>query len=63
MKKKKFLMFLGKNDIDFFNECGFLENDDNCLCLEFENILMEQYEDYLDYIKKEEKSISEMTSI
>ena len=42
-------------------EIGFSKIDINCLNLEFENILLEEHEDYLDYIKNEEKSINERT--
>ena len=36
-----------------------MENDINRLSVEFENILLEQNEDYLKYFKKEEESIIE----
>ena len=36
-----------------------LKDDINRLNLEFKNILMEQSEEYLDYIKNEEESIIE----
>ena len=52
-------MFLIKNDVDFLTQCGFLKNDINPLFFEFKNILLEQNEDYLDYVKNEEESISE----
>ena len=44
-------MFLIKNDVDFSTECGYLKNDIHRLRLEFKNISMEQYENYLDYKK------------
>ena len=40
---------------------GFIKRDLNRLNLEFENILMEENENYLDYIKNEEESIIEKT--
>ena len=50
-------MFLFKNDVDFFQKCGFLKNDSNRLYLEFENFSMEQIEEYLDHNKNEEESV------
>ena len=38
---------------------GFNKNDINRLNLEFKNILLEEHEEYLDYIKNEEESIIE----
>ena len=58
-RKLVILMFLIKNDSDLFKECGFLKSDINRLSLEFENILLEQNEDYLDHIENEEESIIE----
>ena len=60
-RKIVLLMFLTKNDVDLLNECGYIKNDINRLNLAFKNILMEQYEEYLDYIKNEEDSIIEKT--
>ena len=58
--KKIVILFLIKNDKDFLKECGFRKSDINrCLCLDFEIILIEQNEEYLDYIKNEEESIIE----
>ena len=53
------LMFLFQNEKNLLNEIGFSKNDVNRLNLEFKNILLEEYEDYLSYIKKEEESIIE----
>ena len=47
------------NDIKISEECGYLKNVNNRLCLEFKNILKEQNAEYLDYIRKEEESIIE----
>ena len=55
-------MFLNKNDVNFFYECGFLEGDINFLFKEFKNILLESIEDYLDHIKNQEESIVEIFS-
>ena len=37
-----------------------LKSDNNRLCLEWKNILMEQNQEYLIYIKIEEESCSEV---
>ena len=52
-------MFLIKNDADLLTECGYLKNDINSLNKALKNILLEQNEEDLDYIKNEEESISE----
>ena len=51
-RKIVLLMFLIKNDNDLLTECGFLKDDITRLNLEFKDILMEQNEEYLNYIKK-----------
>ena len=56
-RKIVFLLFLNKNDKDLLREVGFSERDINRLNLEFKNILIDQHEKYLDYIKNEEESI------
>ena len=58
-RKLVLLMFLNKNDFDLLNESGYLKNDNNCLNWEFKTILMEQNEENLDCIKKEEESVIE----
>ena len=58
-KKNILLIFLIQNDKNLLKEIGFSKNDINLLNLEFKNILLEQNEDYLDYIKNEEESIIE----
>ena len=55
-------MFLIKNDVKFLYQCGFLKGDINFLYKEFNNILLELNEDYLDYIKNEEAAIIEKIS-
>ena len=52
-------MFLIKIDKDLLLAIGFSERDINRSNLELKNILLEQHEEYLDYIKNEEKSIFE----
>ena len=58
-KKIALLLFLFQNDKDLLREVGFSESDFNCLNLEFEIILMEEHEEYLDYVKDLEDSIVE----
>ena len=58
-RKTVLLMFLIKDDKNSLKEIGFSKNDNNLLSLEFKNILLEEYEQYLDYIKNEEKSLFE----
>ena len=50
------LMFLLMNNVDNLQECGFLKDDNNRLCLEFFIISIEQFEEELNYIKNEELS-------
>ena len=50
-RKIVFLLFLIKNDKDLLREFGFSERDINRLNSEFKNILIDQHEKYLDYIK------------
>ena len=52
-------MFLIKNDVNYLNECGLLKDDINFLYEEFQNILPEINEEYLDHIKNQEGSIIE----
>ena len=42
-----------------FKKIGFSKNDINLLNLEFKSILIEEFENYLDYIKDHEESILE----
>ena len=58
-RKIVFLLFLIKNDNKFLQECGFLMSDINILNKEFKNILTEQNDEYLSYIKNEEESLIE----
>ena len=53
------LIFLIQNDKKLLKEIGFSKKDINLLNLEFKNILTEEYENYLDYIKNQEESILE----
>ena len=50
-------MFLIKNDVAILHECGCLKDDIIRLRMGFKNILKEQNEEHLDYIKNEERAI------
>ena len=52
-------MFLVKNHVVLSNDCGFLQNDNIRLFKGFKKIIMEQNEEYLEYIKNEKESIIE----
>ena len=43
----------------YYSRLVFCERDNNRLNLEFKNILIEQHEEYFDYVKYEEESIIE----
>ena len=58
-RKVVLLIHLIQNGKTLLKEIGFSKNDNNGLNLEFKNILLEEFEDYLDYIKNEEESILE----
>ena len=53
------LIFLIQNDKNLLHEVGFSQRDFNRLSLEFKNILLEEFEEYLSYIKNEEESVLE----
>ena len=58
-RKIVLLIFLIQNDKNLLKEIGFNKNNINLLNLEFKNILLEEFENYLDYIKDQEESILE----
>ena len=58
-RKIVFLIFLIQNGKDLLHEVGFSERDIMRLNKEFKNILLEEHEEYLDYIKDQEESILE----
>ena len=58
-RKIVLLIFLIKNDKNLLKEIGFSMNDNNLLNLEFKKILLEEVENYLDYIKDQEESVLE----
>ena len=51
--------FLIKKVNELLTECGILKNDINSLNKEFRNVSIEQNEEYLDHIRKQEESIIE----
>ena len=57
-RKIVLLIFLIQNDENLLHEVGFSERDIISLNKEFKNIILEQPEDYLTYIKNEEESVS-----
>ena len=58
-KKIVLLIFLIQKDKNLLHEVGFSQRDINRLSLEFKNILLEEFEEYLSYIKNEEESVLE----
>ena len=58
-KKIVLLIFLIQNNKNFLHEIGFSQHDINRLSIEFKNILLEEFEEYLSYIKNQEESILE----
>ena len=58
-RKIVLLIFLIQNDKNLLKEIGFSKNDINLLNLEFKNILLEEFGNFLDYIKDQEESILE----
>ena len=58
-RKVVLLIFLIQNEKNLLKEIGFAKTDINNLNLEFKNILLEEFENYLDYIKDQEESILE----
>ena len=56
-RKIVLLIFLIQNDKNLLKEIGFSKKDINLLNLEFKNIIIEEFEEYLSYIKNEEESL------
>ena len=57
--RKTVLLTLINDDKNLLKERGFSKNDIIRLSLEFKNLLMEQHEEYLDYVKNIEESAIE----
>ena len=58
-RKIVLLIFLFQNDKDLLAGIGFSERDIIRLKIEFKSKLLEQHEEYLDYVTKEEESVFE----
>ena len=58
-RKIVLILFLITDDKNLLKELGFNKNVLNQLSLEFENILLEQHENYLDCVKDQDQSIIE----
>ena len=58
-RKIVLLIFLIQNDKNLLRETGFTQDNIKLLNLEFKNILLEEFDNYLDYVKNEEESILE----
>ena len=56
-KKIVVLIFLIEDDKKLVKENGLCKNDTNRSNLDIKIILIEQHEEYLDYVENEEKSI------
>ena len=57
-KKIVLLIFFNQNDKNLLKEIGFSKSDINRINLEFKNVLLEEYEDYLEYIKTKKNPLS-----
>ena len=58
-KKIVLLIFLIQKNKNLINEIRFSKKDINQLSIEFKNILLEEFEDFLSYIKNQEESFIE----
>ena len=58
-RKIVLLIFLIQNDKYLLKEIGFSKKDIILLKLEFKNILLEEFENYLDYNKDQQESVLE----
>ena len=58
-RKIVLLIFLIQNDKNLLKEIGFSKNYIIQLSVEFKSIILEEFEDYLSYIKNQEESIIE----
>ena len=53
------LIFLIQNDKNLLKEIGFSKKDINLLNLDFKNIIIEEFKEYLSYIENQEESLLE----
>ena len=58
-RKIVLLIFLIQNDNNLLKEIGFSKKYINLLNLEFKSIIIEEFDEYLFYIKNEEESLLE----
>ena len=58
-RKIVLLTLLFQNDNDLLQEIGFSERDNNRSNLEFKKCLIEQHEEYIDYVKNKEETFIE----
>ena len=58
-RKIVLLIFLIQNGKNLLEEIGLSKNDINLLSLEFKNVLLAEFENFLDHIKDQEESILE----
>ena len=58
-RKIVLIILLIQNDRNLLKEIGFSKNDFNQLSIEFKNILLEEFADYLFYTKSVEESVIE----
>ena len=58
-RKIVLLIFLFQNDKNLLKEIGFSKKDNNLLNIEFKNIIIEEFQEHLSYIKNEEESLLE----
>ena len=58
-RKIVLLLFLIKHDENLLREIGFSERDIKSLNLEFKNILIEQHEEIINYVKDQKESFVE----
>ena len=56
-RKIVLILFSILNDKNLLREIGFSERDINRSLLEFKDIILEQHENYMNYVKNEEEGI------
>ena len=58
-RKIVLVIYLNQNDKNLLQEIGFSKNDISRLSIAFKNIIIEEFDEYLSYIKNQEESIIE----